>query len=308
MRKPDRDLGSSGEKLARSRLEIALQGAAAPFSGFDDKGVDLVVQFQPSTPNPAPMYFGVQVKTGTSFGQIDRAHWRLKNISSSDLEKWSRSNVPIVLVWIRPGSPDEYLWTTITKETNIAEIRIAKSAKIAPSIRHHLSYLCPLPLPKPLASPLRLCNPPLGKGLRQHAKEYYRSLMSGSPPINPILGSVSFTWAGWHHLTDRARKPAHIQNSLQLLAASRWGVENPTRLLGARRLPTLVRGDWVWESRLIAFECSDVPIQYRAPGNIIVVIKQEIIYPRRWTDDVSISKKIRCCTRFLSIYEKVPDE
>src|SRR6185369_4336289 len=139
MRAPNGQLGSSGEKLARTRLEMALQGAAVPFAGFDDKGIDIVVQFQPSTPNPAPMYFGVQVKTGTSFGEADGTHWRLKNIESFDLDKWSRSNVPVILLWIRPGASDEYLWILITKDINVKELRIARAATIVFSIRYDLS-------------------------------------------------------------------------------------------------------------------------------------------------------------------------
>jgi len=309
MRAPDGQLGSSGEKLARSRLEIALQGAAAPFAGFDDKGIDIVVQFQPSTPNPAPMYFGVQVKTGTSFGEPDGSHWRLKHIDSSDLDKWSRSNVPVILLWVRPGAPDEYLWTLITKDTNAKQLRIARSATIAPSIRYDLSYHCPLPSPALLNAPIDLCRPKLGLGLRQHAKQYYRSYLMAEPqPVNPILGRVSFSWAGWHHLTSRSRKQAHIQSSLQLLGASHWAIANPSRLAGIRRLPSKVRGSWVWESRLLAFECTDVPIRYRAPCNIMVVAKQEIVYPLKWADDVSVSKKIKSSTRFLSIYEKNPED
>src|SRR6266571_4160258 len=111
---PDRELGARGEKLARARLETALQGAAAPFSGFDDKGIDLYVQFESKTLNPAQMLVGVQIKTGASFGEAEGRHWRIRNVSPSDVEKWSRCNVPIILVWIRPGSPDEYLWTLIT--------------------------------------------------------------------------------------------------------------------------------------------------------------------------------------------------
>jgi len=287
---------------------MALQGATSPFSGFDDKGVDLVVQFQPQIPNPAPMYFGVQVKTGASFGEPDGAHWRLKNVSSSDLNKWSRSNVPIMRVWVRPSSPDEYLWTLITKETNLSEIRFGRKATISPSIRYDLSYQCSsLPQPKVLDNPVELCRPPLGSGLRQYAKEYYRSnLLVGPRPLNPILGPVSFSWAGWQHLTARTRKLAFIQNSLQMLSAARWVVENPSRLVGVRCLPTTVRGDWVSEPRLLAFECSDIPIRYRAPSNLVVVIKQEIVYPLKWNDDVNISKKIRFTTLFLSIYEKDP--
>lgn len=306
---PDRDLGASGEKSVRQRLEMAMKAAAVPFSGFDDKGVDFVVQFEPNVPLPAPMFFGVQVKTGASFGEADGANWRLKNIAAADLDKWSRSNLHVILVWIRPGSPDEYLWTLVGKETNLSELRIARSATISPAIRYDLSYHCPLHSPTVLNVPVDLCRPPLGSGLRQHAKEYYRAhLMKDPRPVNPILGPVSFSWAGWHHLTAHGRKQAYVQSSLQMLAAAQWGIENPSRLAGVRRLPTTTRGAWVWESRLLAFECSNVPIRYRAPGNLVVVIKQEIIYPVDWMVDVNIWKKTRSSALFLSIYEKDPQD
>jgi Domain of unknown function (DUF4365) len=307
MRKPDRELGASGEKLARTRLEMALQGACAQFSGFDDKGVDLLIQFQPIAPYPAPLYVGVQVKTGTSFADAEGAHWRVKNIAQSDVNKWTGSNVPILLVWVRPGPPDEYLWTLITKETNISEIRIARNSRISPAIRYDLLPRFQLPSPTFLAGPIELCRPPLGKGLRQHAKEYYRgSLMAGTQPVNPVLGPVTFSWAGWHHLTVRGRRAAYIQSSLQILTASHWAIENPTRLIGVRSLPSVTRGSWVWESRLLAFECSKVPIRYRAEADLVVVVRQEIIYPQKWFDDVNLSKRIRSSSRFFSIYERDP--
>ena len=303
---PDRELGALGEKLARARLEIALQGAAAPFSGFDDKGIDLYVQFQ-SNATKSTQIVGVQIKTGASFGEADGGHWRIKNISPSDIDNWSRANFPVILVWVRPGSPDEYLWTLITEDSNAAELRISRDAVISPAMRFDLLRRFAR-MPKRRDSvPIDLCRPPLGKGLRQQAKEFYRhELMAGNCPENPVVGPVKFSWAGWHHLTARTRRQAYIQSSLQLLPVSRWAIENPTTLVGTRRLPREVRGGWVSESRLLAFESQGLPIRFRAAADVTVVVKQQITYPVDWHSDVRISKQIRQNNVFLSVYEKDP--
>jgi hypothetical protein len=102
----DRQLGEFGEQEVRSRLERALLGSAARFSGFSDKGLDLIVQFNSPAPNSPPLHFAVQVKTGESFAVLRDSRWQIQKLDDLEFRRWTHSQIPVLFVWVRPTVPE----------------------------------------------------------------------------------------------------------------------------------------------------------------------------------------------------------
>jgi len=115
---PDQQMGEFGEQEVRARLERALSGNGVQFSGVADKGIDLILQFLSPAPDNQPLHFGVQVKTGDSYEESKKTHWRIKNLSELRFTHWTRSKLPIVFVWVRPYKPAECYWAVIRANTS----------------------------------------------------------------------------------------------------------------------------------------------------------------------------------------------
>lgn len=301
---PDRQLGEFGEQEVRSRLERALLGTGIQFSGYSDKGIDLILQFESPAPDRQPLHFGVQVKTGESFAIGQKNRWKIRNLDQSRFRQWTMSRLPILFVWVRPTSPAKCFWAIIRRDSSIKYFSISKKSTITPSLRYKLALEYGLHNISRQLSPISILRPPLGIGLRPHAKDYYRSILMKERPVNPLLGPVSFTWSGWRHLTRLGRSQNYIHQSLQLLSATPDVIINPTKIVGVRYLPSAIRGDWVTERRLIILNKKDVHLTGRPPANLIVVLRQRIIFPKNWLEDVALHKHIKHEISFESIYEK----
>jgi uncharacterized protein DUF4365 len=201
----DRQMGEFGEQEARSRLERALIGAGVRFSGASDKGLDLLMQFEAPAPEPQPVHVAVQVKTGDSFAAMHRSRWRIQGLDEARFRQWTRSKVPVLFLWVRPTTPAECYWALIKRDSSREHFSIAKRAFVTPVLRYDL-WLEFAREGDPALVSGELLRPPLSVALRTHAKDYYAQHLIGETVVNPILGSVSFTWNGWRHMTRRGRK------------------------------------------------------------------------------------------------------
>lgn len=304
MAMPDAQLGELGEQEARGRLERALLGCGLRFSGFADKGIDLIMQFESPAPDGQPLHFGVQVKTGTSFASGSGAKWLVKNISESRFRQWTKSKLPVIFVWVRPTQPAECYWTIIRRTTSRSHFSIPKRSVINPGMRFQLALEVSVDPGEAVASgPIKLLRPPLGIGLRPFARKFYKTHLMPSRPVHPILGPISFSWRGWRHLTRQGRRQDFIHQSLQLLPATIQAIQSPSELVGLRHLKTLQRGHWTTELRLVVFRSRSVKVLGRRSADLVLVIRQRIRFPTNWLGDVSLHQRIYCESSFESIYE-----
>lgn len=300
----DRQLGDLGEKEVKFRIERALQGTAAQFSGFADQGIDLLIQFPSPAPTADPLYFGVQVKTGDSFAVPQKGRWKMQNIGADRFHQWQRSPVRIMLVWVRPTSPCECFYGFVRPQSARLQFSLSRRATITPSLRYDLGLELFAQQPTQQARPARLLRPPLTTGLRPHAKGFYRELMKGTPQVHPLLGPIGFTWRGWRHLTSKSRRPSHIHQSLQLLPAAHDAIPLATSFQGMRRLNATTRGAWVTETRLLVFHANRIAINTRVPANLVLVYRETIRYPTDWLTQVDCHKRISRTVTFESVYER----
>lgn len=301
---PDAQLGEFGEQEVRSRLERALVGTGMQISGFADKGIDLILQFSSPSPTNQPLHFGVQVKTGNSFAVEVNNRWLIKNLDETRFQQWKHSKLPVLLIWVRPTNPAECYWRIIRPSTDRKHLEISKRSIISPSIRYDCSIDYFYPLMEEQKHEIKLLRPPLAQGMRPFAKDYYRELI-GNSFNHPFLGKINFTWKGWKHITAKKRPLPYIYQSMQLLSAIPWVVQNPSEFIGMRRLGKISRGSWTTEVRLLIFKTNDVRIVSRTNADIIMAFRERIRYPSNWQSNVNLHREVEREIAFESIYEKM---
>jgi hypothetical protein len=301
----DRQLGEYGEQEARSRLERALLGTGKQLAGHADLGLDLIVQYPAPSIEEEPLLFGVQVKTGNSFAEESKSHWKIKNLDRKRFSQWQKVSYPVLFLWVRPTNPAECYWGFIRKNTNINQFLISKKSQLSPTARYDFALEYSRDCnPPSYTDTFSLLRPPLSKGLRPFAKEYYMSQLHGRHFVHPLLGSVAITRNAWNHLTRKKRPAYFITQSLQLLPIVSCAIENPTSFVGLRRIKHIIRGGWVTDIRLLAFKSSNIPVRSRPPIDVICVLREQIIYPVNWINNVSLHKETSRTLSLESIYEK----
>jgi len=300
---PNAQLGEFGEQETRSRLERCLLGSGVRFQGQSDKGLDLVLQFQAPATNEV-LHFGVQVKAGDSYAELHRSRWRIKNIPAERFRQWSKSRLPVLLVWVRPTTPAECYWGLVTKDASVGQFSISRNALISPALRYDLALGVARDHSEALVRG-SLLVPPLHGGVQPAAKAHYRAMLRSRRALsNPVLGSVKLSWRAWRHMTRQGRAKHHISQSLQLLPSLPAVVAGATQFIGLRRLDCVRRGNWTTEIRLVAFRGPTLTFDFRPPADTRIVFRERIRYPRDWTQDVNLHKNIVREVTVESLYEK----
>jgi hypothetical protein len=267
--------------------------------------LDLLLRFESPRPDAQPLHFGVQVKTGDSFATLEKARWRIKNLSDERFRQWARSHLPVLFVWIRPVTPVECYWGLVRKDTKREQFSISKRAMIGPVLRYDLTLESARGDEPGNDIQANLLVPPLRAPLRLHAKSYYRQELMGRPALHPVVGPVAFTWRGWRHLTGQARPQRHIHQSLQFLGLAASVVSTAGKFLGVRRILKVTRGAWTTEVRLLISEGPTAHFKTRPTARLILTLREQIRYPAQWMNDVRLPDNVSRHVTFESIYEKV---
>lgn len=299
----DAQLGEFGEQEALAQLQRSLLGAGARFTGFSDKGVDMVVQFEAPVPEPELLHFAVQVKTGDSYATPDRSRWRIRNLDGERFRQWTRSVIPVVFVWVRPRTPAECYWALVKRDSSREHFTISRRAIVAPTLRYDL-WLERCRDAHDVTIVGDLLRPPLSRSMRDVAKKYFQNHLLGRSTVNPVLGEIAFTWSGWRHMTRRGRKAKYIHRSLELLTNAFTAAAVVPRFVAKRRVSHVTRGKWVHDIRLIAMRGIRLTFAERSPADITIVVREHIMYPSAWPTDVTLHSQIRRRLIFHSIYEK----
>lgn len=301
---PDRIKGELGEQEACARLKRALLAHATQYSGYHDRGIDLSLQFPAPGDPRSPLQIGAQVKTGHSYTVDVGRRWKICGIDVDDFNRWRRSRVPVVFVWVCPTTPAECYWAVIRKNTSLSHFSISKKAIVSPGMGPLLAleFLRDFDCRKEILG-RRLC-PPLNKLLRDYAREYYWTNLLGTRRTHSLLGDITFSQAAWRHITRRRRSKPQILGSLELLPLVSMLLDELHSFIGGRFLKTLVRRNQIVERRLLAFKHRGVHIAGRTPADITIVLREHVTYPKEWANSVTLHHQVKRRLHFYSIYEK----
>lgn len=306
MKPVDRQLGEFGEQEARHRLERALHGTGKQLAGHSDLGLDLIVQYPSPSVEKEPLIFGVQVKTGNSFAQDQKTHWKIKNLDRERFRQWQKVQYPVLFVWVRPTNPSECYWGFVKKSTDQKRFLISKHSQLSPTAPYDFAREFET---NPVqnfddAETFELLRPPLNQGLRSTAKNYFKKTLQGKKFSHPVLGPVCITQNAWRHITRKKRPQYYISQSLQLLPTVQYVIENSTKFVGIRRLRRVTRGSQVTVVRLLVFRAEKVRIRSQSPKNIQCVLRECVTYPVDWLSNVNLHQETSRHLSLESIYEK----
>ncbi len=300
---PLADLGEIGEQVACAQLQNIFRGHATCFQGVADKGLDLAfIGKLPCRQKPL-LHFVAQVKTGKS--QVSRLKDVLKvqRLNAKRLLEWKRLEAPVLFLWVNDRNWTIY-WSLVNKDNRSGSIFLSYNSFLCPATPYDL--IVKLNRQRPSESPIvgDELRPPSKIALKEYALNYYVNKMLRKMVDNPIVGDVAFTWAGWRHMVRNRRTQAETNRSLALLPFAINVLDDPTGIVGFRRLSHNVRGKLTTESRLISFERKNVEIKDRAPANLVVVVKERLVYSTNWRNNFAYHAKMIRDLTFYSIYER----
>lgn len=303
MKKIDREKGQHGANLVNFILGKVFytDGKIQKGDTTYDKGVDFSFKFISPIKN---IYFSepieVQVKTGPSYVRKIGNKWKLENVKKDELHKFQNTSSLAILVWVDPDTSEAY-WTHIKKNSHVGHIYISKRATLSPITRYDLmiKHFRKGNKLNSLTGDHKRLIPPLNKGLREYAKDYYKSNLLGKE-IPTLYGTVVISWNGWRKITRAGRKQENIHNSLTLLPILKPALENANMLAGFRRGKLTKKGDRKIETRYIFIE-SNIKGQNGAKHNIKITLKEIIDFPENWKEELNYYEKVKRVLIFHSI-------
>jgi len=295
--------GQQGELLISYILGRIFSTSIIRHSGDQDKGIDLSLQFI-SPINKRLFDINFQIKTGTSYVIDDNKNWKLRNISINDFEKWKYAITPVVLVWVNDTvSPPSYYWKLITNRSSYARLSISKKSILAPSTLYEVIIKLEKKAKKKTKKiTISHLSPKINISLRDFAKSFFKKHLLGKKIINPVLGEVNISWHLWNHLTRNNRKKNHIMYSLELMRIVIDVIKYCNKVYSTRKVTKIIRGNWTTEINLIAFKIN--PDNPSNENSIFLVVRETIIYPNNWKDDLLMETKIKRHLTLESIYRK----
>ena len=300
---PLADLGEIGEQVACAQLQNIFKGHATRFQGVADKGLDLAfIGKLPCRQKPL-LHFVAQVKTGQS--QVSRLKdvLKVKRPNAKRLLEWKSLEAPVLFLWVNDTNWTIY-WSLINKDNRSGSIFLSYNSFLCPATPYDLIVKLNRQRTAEFSIVGNELRPPSRITLKEYAMNYYVKNMLRKMVDNPIVGNVAFTWAGWRHMVRNRRTQAETSRSLTLLPFATNVLKDPTGIVGFRRLSHDVRGKLTTESRLISFESKNVEIKDRAPANLVVVVKERLVYSTNWHNNFTYHAKMIRDLTFYSIYER----
>ncbi len=302
--------GEIGEQEASALLQKVLRGHVSRFQGQADKGLDLAFVGRLPCPERPLVHFVAQIKTGQSF--VKRfgvgPEMKVKKVAAKKILEWRNLEAPVLFLWLDDNKNEVY-WRIVSKGGRAKSLYLAERSTLSPLTRYDL--VVRLNRERKVTNN-RISIDPLSarpkESLKQVALAYYKRELHRTVSRNPVLGDIRFTWRGWRHIVRRRNTVAKMMRSLQLLPAAKKVLSDPGEICGFRRLANTTRGKWTTESRLIAFKRCEVEIKGGRPADIVVVVRERIVYPINWRECFDFDQRIIRHLRFESIYEQLDED
>lgn len=279
--------GNEAERIAASTLVRCLRGEVSWGSRNADSGkIDLLVNCAHPWRSKAQMLLRVQVKSGTTYGEMLDSGFRLKRPAIVA----ARVGVyPTCLVWVSPAS--RAYWAYIHPSTPVDSHDYGRRHEISPTVLYDLARCEANSLSRQrggrgvtlttraTAADFRLA--------RTQARHAYRDLQA-KPLHSPVLGEIFATRIGWRHMTRRSRSAEAKNSSFQVIRVLRKvGQQLPSDHFVVSSPSRWAQGGWEYEAREHVLRFREVRLFDRVESrqerrSVVLRAREEIRYPKHW--------------------------
>jgi hypothetical protein len=287
--------GSDSESFAAARFITACRGEVAWGSReLDNNKIDLILNFDHPWAKGEKLMVLAQVKSGPSYGEIDKGGVKIKTLA---IEACQRTSHSICLIWVDRDT-NKIFWAYVHPRTK-AEPRVyGHHHQLTPAIRYDLARCMAMPVGGSTgASGITVANP--NRDLQQQrsaAKMRYQKYRL-APVETPTLGLIHLTGLAWRHMFRAGRGKNYKERSLNLI----------------RQLPQILKrfpddqaiiASEHWESEGYQFRSIEHLLKYhggRAPtqdpavfDEIVVIVRviEEIRFPIEWANKAMLSQEV----------------
>jgi hypothetical protein len=292
--------GRFGLNFVREVVENGWGCILHPIEGYADRGYDAIV-FDQHEGQMTSRQFLVQIKC-RSLRVTDSDRVRLP-IGEKHAELWRESNLPVLVVLVNTAKvPVSASWALVNQTMHGKHLEFSRRNSFDPGARDAIIAAIQHASPKTMP-PVSGAEPtwPVNIGIRNSAREYYRSLMRNPQP-NPLFGPVQFTWKGWRHITRRQRSFAKLPISFSLLPSVRSILAPGIVPVRYRSQKAIRRGEWLEFRTLLVFE-RVVVFRHRAPTWARLTVERDARLPADWISAPPDDPRRRIVYRFLSLEE-----
>lgn len=298
-------LGQKGETHASKLMELVFSGESTKetMRGEGQGALDYQFRFESNSSEKANYVFGIQVKTGNSFGEWNstKNKWRISGIKPEHYKKWKASNQPVLLLWVNPEDSSVY-WKYFGKNTPLKNVSIPLSHKVNPSTKYEVERLLHQESRKKGGvSNLTVHSFVNTSETRIWAKKRYAKIRG---EIQSVLGTVRISNYAWRHLTRETRNKSHIRDSLLILPYVHvFMTENPHQIQTLSYQEREVDEKEVLVSRKVLAIYRNVWFSDRGRCSVYVRLSEKVIFNKKW-ETGGFGQQIKQSLVLESVYRK----
>jgi hypothetical protein len=303
--------GSDSESYAAARFITACRGEVAWGSReLDNNKIDLILNFDHPWADGEKLMVLAQVKSGSTYGEIDKGGVVIKKPSIDACKRTSHS---ICVIWVDRDT-DKIFWAYIHPRTKSEKRLYGKHHQLTPAIRYDLARCMAVPHGGPSGASGITIAPP-DKELRQQRKEAkakYKAHIK-KPIKAPSLGLVELTGLAWKHMFRAGRGATYKERSLNLIPLL------PQILARFPDDQAIIASDH-WEDDCYQYRSLEHLLKYQKGrvqtddpkvfDDVVVIVRviEEIRFPEEWANKAMLSQEVTRCVVLRSAYYKYTKE
>ena len=299
------ELGLKGETYASKLMELIFSGESTKetMRGEGQGALDYQFRYESVGSEKANYVFGIQVKTGNSFGELNstKNKWRISGVKTEHYKKWQASNQPVLLLWVKPDTSNVY-WKFFGKNTPLKAISIPVSHKLNPSTKYEVERLL-LQGTRSKGGVANLSLPVIDNttDTRIWAKQRYAKIRGD---MQSGLGKVKISNYAWRRLTRETRNKSHIRDSLLILPYVRVFMSgNPHQIQTLSYKEREVEDKEIIANRKVLAIYRNVRFSDKGKCSVYVRLNEKVIFNKNWAAG-GFGSKVRQSLILESVYRK----
>lgn len=286
-------------------MELVFSGESKKetMRGEGQGALDYQFRYESAGPEKTNYVFGIQVKTGNSFGELNdtKNKWRITGVKSEHYKKWKDSNQPVLLLWVHPDTSNVY-WKYFGKNTPLKAISIPVTHKVNPSTKYEVERLLRQGV-RNKGNVANLTVPEFDNTTetRIWSKTRYAKIRGY---VQSVLGNVQVSNYAWRHLTRETRNKSHIRDSLLILPYVKTFLSgNPHQIQTLSCQEREVDGKEIIVNRKVLAIYRDVKFSDKGKCSVYVRLNEKVIFKKNW-ESGGFGSNVRQSLILESVYRK----